>query len=80
MPIFEYHCAKCGHDFEELVFKRDEKVPCPKCASRKVGKKMSAFSRGGRSGGNGNDGASHSSGGGHSSCGSCSGGSCSTCH
>jgi putative FmdB family regulatory protein len=78
MPIFEYHCGKCGHDFEELVFNRDEKVPCPKCRSRKVGKRMSSFSRGGRSGGSADLGAS-SGGGGHS-CGSCSGGSCSTCH
>ena len=78
MPIFEYHCAKCGNDFEELVFKRDEKVPCPRCGSKKVGKQMSTFARGGGSDGGGDTGGS-SGGGGHS-CGSCSGGSCSTCH
>ena len=78
MPIFEYHCAKCGNEFEELVFNRDEKVPCPKCASRKVGKRMSVFARGAGGGGDGGD-IGASSGGGHS-CGSCSGGSCSTCH
>jgi putative FmdB family regulatory protein len=31
MPIFEYRCRSCGHAFEELVGRADEKVPCPQC-------------------------------------------------
>ena len=35
MPIYEYHCESCKHQFEELmdVSKRDNptKEPCPEC-------------------------------------------------
>jgi putative FmdB family regulatory protein len=32
MPIFEYQCRECGHQFEALVRKTD--VPaCPSCTS-----------------------------------------------
>jgi len=47
MPIFEYKCQKCGHDFEELVL-TNGKIKCPKCATLKVEKKFSPFSRIGR--------------------------------
>jgi len=40
MPIYEYVCGKCGHPFEVLV-RGDEKPQCPKCGSRKLGKKFS---------------------------------------
>jgi putative FmdB family regulatory protein len=80
MPIFEFHCTKCGIDFEELVLSRSEKIACPKCACKKVSKRMSTFAhhKGGSSGAG--DYSSPSGGSGGSSCGSCSGGSCSTCH
>lgn len=42
MPIFEYKCAKCDNEFEELVFSQDELPPCPKCQSKDVDKLMSA--------------------------------------
>lgn len=32
MPIYEYKCAKCANEFEELVF-GDERPPCPACGS-----------------------------------------------
>ena len=32
MPIFDFHCAKCGHAFEELV-RGDQAPACPKCAA-----------------------------------------------
>lgn len=45
MPIFEYRCNKCGHEFEHLVFSSDKQGPtCPKCRSSKVKKMMSAAS------------------------------------
>jgi putative FmdB family regulatory protein len=32
MPIYEYHCEKCDHDFEELLPTTTSPAPpCPKC-------------------------------------------------
>ncbi|MBU0991107.1 MAG: zinc ribbon domain-containing protein [Proteobacteria bacterium] len=43
MPIFEYTCDHCGHQFEKLVFKSDEdQVSCPKCNQKKTKKVISA--------------------------------------
>ncbi|MFO7988245.1 MAG: zinc ribbon domain-containing protein, partial [Desulfotignum sp.] len=43
MPIFEYQCNTCSHEFEKLVFASDEPdVACPACDSHEVTKKMSA--------------------------------------
>ena len=42
MPIYEYKCSRCGHEFEELVFSRDETPPCPDCGSKDVERLMSA--------------------------------------
>jgi len=35
MPLFEYTCQKCQHNFEALVF-GDEKAQCPECHSAKL--------------------------------------------
>ena len=63
MPIFEYRCKACGHDFELLRFSSDKDgdIECPKCGKKKAERLMSVF--GGTSAG---------------SCGSCSSTSCST--
>lgn len=42
MPVYEYACKKCGHEFEELVF-GDEKPVCPKCKAHALEKKFSVF-------------------------------------
>lgn len=42
MPIFEYVCQECHHEFETLVFGRD-KAKCPKCESRKLMPQLSVF-------------------------------------
>jgi len=68
MPIFDFRCSKCGHEFEELVFGSDRPV-CPKCGGKKLVKQPSAVARKGKG----------ESGGG-SGCSGCSGGSCSSCH
>ena len=48
MPIYEFHCGKCGADSEILVRSaRWEKTPCPKCGSKKLTKKLSVFSSSG---------------------------------
>ena len=42
MPIFEYICQDCEHEFEALVFGRD-KAECPKCHSKKLAPQLSVF-------------------------------------
>lgn len=45
MPIYEYQCTQCSHEFEKLVFAGDETgIACPACESRDIKKKMSAVS------------------------------------
>jgi len=29
MPIYEFHCAGCGENFEELVFSQSSTITCP---------------------------------------------------
>jgi putative FmdB family regulatory protein len=70
MPVFEFQCESCQHEFEELVMKRDEVINCPRCGGDRSRKLMSAFAVTGS--------ARHSGGNG---CGSCSAspGKCSGC-
>jgi putative FmdB family regulatory protein len=43
MPIYEFVCERCDHQFEELVSLSDKQPPnCPKCRSDKVRKVLSA--------------------------------------
>ncbi len=45
MPIFEFKCAKCSHEFERIVFSGEEdNVDCPECGEKKVKKLMSSTS------------------------------------
>jgi putative FmdB family regulatory protein len=42
MPIYEYSCKDCGHEFETLV--RVSSTPdCPSCQSTDLEKKLSVF-------------------------------------
>ena len=43
MPIYEYHCKKCGHDFEKLVPRAGTPVECEKRQSDDVEKLFSVF-------------------------------------
>ncbi|MGA8763394.1 MAG: zinc ribbon domain-containing protein [Candidatus Sulfotelmatobacter sp.] len=46
MPIFEYVCQECRHEFETLALGRDlgrDKAKCPKCESRKLTPQLSVF-------------------------------------
>ena len=49
MPIFEYICQDCQHEFETLVFGRD-KAKCPKCQSQKLSPQLSVFAMSAKSG------------------------------
>lgn len=45
MPIYEYACRDCGHEFEALV--RSSTVPqCPSCQSTVLDKQLSVFATG----------------------------------
>ena len=43
MPIFEYRCRKCGHEFERIIFGTPDKIDCPHCESREIQKLLSSF-------------------------------------
>jgi putative FmdB family regulatory protein len=48
MPLFEYRCGECGHQFEFLT--RAGVAPaCPKCESQSLEKQLSVFAVGGSS-------------------------------
>jgi putative FmdB family regulatory protein len=66
MPIFEYVCQECQHEFEALVFGRD-KAKCPKCESRKLSPQLSVFAVSAKGAGTGTSASPAPSGG----CGSC---------
>lgn len=42
MPIYEYVCSECGHEFEALLY-GSERAACPKCASAELEKRFSSF-------------------------------------
>jgi putative FmdB family regulatory protein len=42
MPIFEYVCKECQHEFESIVFGK-QKAECPKCQSKKLEPQLSVF-------------------------------------
>jgi len=47
MPIYEYRCRSCGHEFETLVRRADEEVACPRCSAALLDKLVSAHAVGG---------------------------------
>ena len=57
MPLFEYNCAKCDHQFTELrkSSDRDEPLACPSCKASDSKRVVSGFavSGGGTSSGGG---------------------------
>ena len=45
MPIYEYKCRTCGHDFEHLARTLSAPAPkCPKCGAARPEKQLSVFS------------------------------------
>jgi putative FmdB family regulatory protein len=45
MPLFEFACRSCGHQFETLVF-GNRRAECPKCSSADLEKLYSTFAAG----------------------------------
>jgi len=75
MPIYEFHCEKCGSDFEQLFPSSTARAsaPCAKCGARKTRRKLSLF---GMSSGSRSSEPRSST---RSSCASCSASSCAGC-
>jgi putative FmdB family regulatory protein len=74
MPIYEFHCEKCGCDSEILVRSSNwSGTKCPHCGSSKLDKKFSTFASAGATTASASAPAKKS-GGGH-----CCGGGC-ACH
>lgn len=48
MPIYEYACGGCGHEFETLV-RSDSEPECPNCHSKELEKLLSVFATTGAS-------------------------------
>ncbi|MCG6908572.1 MAG: zinc ribbon domain-containing protein [Deltaproteobacteria bacterium] len=45
MPIYEYRCENCQHEFEKLMFQGDEeRIRCPECGETKTTRVLSATS------------------------------------
>jgi putative FmdB family regulatory protein len=42
MPLFEYACRACGHQFEYLT-RQGQQPTCPACASSELEKQLSVF-------------------------------------
>ncbi len=42
MPLYEYQCTACDHQFELLV-RESTKFECPKCAATELSKQLSVF-------------------------------------
>lgn len=75
MPIYEYRCSDCQHDFEYLVIGCSEPDECPKCHGKNLCRMMSAC--GFYSKGSGGETVRASAG--ASSCSGCSASSCASC-
>ncbi|HGJ66284.1 TPA: zinc ribbon domain-containing protein [bacterium] len=74
MPLYEFHCKQCDHEFEELCSPSSiNAVSCPKCKDSNVEKMMSAFAFSSK----GSSSEIRSSKG--SSCSSCKASSCKSC-
>jgi putative FmdB family regulatory protein len=44
MPIYDYRCGKCRHEFEQLV-RGEEKLVCPKCQGAALERLVSLTAR-----------------------------------
>ena len=45
MPLYEYVCRKCSHQFEELIF-GDNRPSCPACQSKDLDRLLSVVAVG----------------------------------
>ena len=44
MPIYEYECRQCGHQFESLMLPSSNTAPaCPACSGQELERLLSGF-------------------------------------
>jgi putative FmdB family regulatory protein len=43
MPLYEYKCVGCGHQFELLILRQSQRPACPACSSESVEQLVSSF-------------------------------------
>lgn len=43
MPLYEYKCLACGHQFELLILRQSQTFACPACASASLERLLSMF-------------------------------------
>ena len=43
MPLYDFHCRGCGHEFELLVRAGDPEPACPSCRGRDIERLLSTF-------------------------------------
>ena len=43
MPLYDFHCRGCGHEFEALVRAGEEQPACPSCKGRDIERLISSF-------------------------------------
>lgn len=44
MPLYDFHCRRCGRDFEALVRPQDEAAPvCPACRGGDLDRQLPTF-------------------------------------
>lgn len=43
MPICDFRCTKCGHEFEALVRPQDAAPTCPSCRGQDLERLLSGF-------------------------------------
>jgi putative FmdB family regulatory protein len=68
MPIFEYSCKQCKHEFEALIF-GDQKAECPKCHGKQLAPQLSVFAVASKSSSHASSMSASPAGGGCGSCG-----------
>lgn len=78
MPMYEFRCTGCGHEFEEITPSDGAAPPCPSCRGEATERLLSACYCACSAPSGDYSPASASSGGGR--CGGCSGGNCASCH
>jgi putative FmdB family regulatory protein len=81
MPLYEYRCLECQHEFEALVpAGRADQAACPECGVEDVRRLLSMFAAPRGSGASAWDAAGAAVGGdGASAPGGCCGGACGNC-
>lgn len=43
MPLYDFHCRGCRHEFEALVRSQDPPPRCPACQSQELERLLSGF-------------------------------------